>query len=129
MNGRFLLDTNIVLALFAGDDDVVEQIETAEELFIPSIVIGELYYGARKSGRAKENLAQVEDFADANTVLPCTAETGRWYGILKDLLRQKNAPIPENDIWLAALALEHGLVLVTRDAQFQEITNLKTVKW
>ncbi|MCX6050583.1 MAG: type II toxin-antitoxin system VapC family toxin [Chloroflexi bacterium] len=129
MSGRYLLDTNIVIALFANDRLVVEQIEDAEEVFIPSIVIGELYYGARKSGRARENVARVDLFAEANIVLICDTETCRWYGVVKDLLSQKGSLIPENDVWIAALALRHGLILVTRDSNFSEVTNLKKAIW
>lgn len=129
MSGKFLLDTGIVLALFANDPAVVKQIEDAEEVFIPSIVIGELYYGARKSGRVRENVARVDLFAEANVILICDAETCRWYGVVKDLLHQKSSTIPENDVWIAALALRHGLILVTRDSNFDEVTNLKTVTW
>ncbi len=129
MSGKFLLDTGIVLALFANDLAVVKQIEDAEEVFIPSIVIGELYYGARKSGRVRENVARVDLFAEANVILICDIETCRWYGVVKDLLRQKESTIPENDVWIAALALRHGLILVTRDSNFNEVTNLKTVTW
>ncbi|CAN5484130.1 tRNA(fMet)-specific endonuclease VapC [soil metagenome] len=129
MSGRYLLDTNIVIALFANDRLVVEQIEDAEEVFIPSIVIGELYYGARKSGQARENVARVDLFAEANRVLICDTETCRWYGVVKDLLSQKGSLIPENDVWIAALALRHGLILVTRDSNFSEVTNLKKEIW
>ena len=129
MSGRYLLDTNIVIALFANDRLVVEQIEDAEEVFIPSIVIGELYYGARKSGHARENVARVDLFAEANTILICDTETCRWYGVVKDLLSQKGSMIPENDVWIAALALRHGLILVTRDSNFSELTNLKKEIW
>jgi tRNA(fMet)-specific endonuclease VapC len=129
MSGKYLLDTGIVIALFANDRMVVEQIEDAEEVFIPSIVIGELYYGARKSGRVRENVARVDLFAEANSVLLCDTETCRWYGVVKDLLRQKGSSIPENDAWIAALALRHGLILVTRDSNFSEVTNLKKETW
>jgi tRNA(fMet)-specific endonuclease VapC len=129
MSGKYLLDTGIVIALFANERTVVEQIEDAEEIFIPSIVIGELYYGARKSGRVRENVARIELFAEANVVLLCDNETSRWYGVVKDLLRQKGSLIPENDVWIAALALRQGLVLVTRDSNFEAVTNLKTVSW
>ncbi len=129
MNGRYLLDTNIIIALFADDRLIVEQIEDAEEVFIPSIVIGELYYGARKSGRTRENVARVDLFAEANIVLICDTETCRWYGVVKDLLSQKSSQIPENDVWIAALALRHGLILVTRDQNFSEVTNLKKEIW
>ena len=66
MSGRNLLDTNIVIALFAQDSAVVEHLDEAEEVFIPSIVLGELYFGARKSGRVKENLARIDEFAVSN---------------------------------------------------------------
>src|SRR5262245_47407207 len=124
MSGRYLLDTSIVIALFANDNAVVEQIEDAEEVFIPTIVIGELYYGARKSGRVRENIVRVDLFAEANVILTCDTETCRWYGVVKDLLHQKGSTIPENDVWIAALALRHGLILVTRDSNFAEVTNL-----
>ncbi len=129
MSGKYLLDTGIVIALFANERSVVEQIEDAEEIFIPSIVIGELYYGARKSGRVRENVARIDLFAEANVVLLCDNETSRWYGVIKDLLRQKGSMIPENDVWIAALALRQGLILVTRDSNFDAVTNLKTERW
>jgi tRNA(fMet)-specific endonuclease VapC len=129
MSGRYVIDTNIVLALFEGDEAVIDRIEIVDEVFVPSLVIGELYYGALKSGRPRENMTRVTEFAHASSVLACDAETGRWYGILKDLLRQKNAFLPENDVWIAALALQYGLTLVTRDPQFGEITNLRSERW
>jgi tRNA(fMet)-specific endonuclease VapC len=129
MSGRYLLDTNIIIALFANDPSVVEQIEEAAELFVPSIVVGELYYGARRSGRVVENVARVYEFAQANAVLVCDGETSRWYSVVKELLQQKGAQLPENDIWIAATALRYGLILVTRDPRFAEVTNLKTEAW
>lgn len=63
MNGRLLLDTNIVIALFAEDNSVQEHLAKADEVFIPSIVLGELYYGARKSTHAEANLARIDEFA------------------------------------------------------------------
>ena len=129
MSGRYLLDTNIVLALFANDDAVLEQIEEADEVFVPSTVIGELYYGAHRSNHARQNVARVSELAVASAVLSCDAETGRWYGVVKDLLRQRGKPIPENDIWIAALTLQYGLTLVTRDPHFSEITNLRIENW
>lgn len=129
MSGRYLLDTNIVLALFASDRVVIDQIEDAAEVFIPSIVLGELYYAARKSGRVVENVSRVYDFAQATAILACDGETSRWYSVIKELLLQKNSRLPENDLWIAATALRYGLVLVTRDLRFGEVTNLKVEMW
>ncbi len=129
MSGRFLLDTNIVIALFAQDVAVQEWLAQAEEVFVPSIVLGELYFGARKSARVEANLARIDEFAASNTVLGCSTATGREYGRIKNLLREKGQPIPENDIWVAAVAQEHGLTLVSRDGHFEEIKGLMVEVW
>jgi tRNA(fMet)-specific endonuclease VapC len=104
MNGSYLLDTNIVIALFANDSDVLRQLSAASQIFIPSIVLGELYYGANKSAHSKANISHIDNFALKSAVLACDTETARHYGRSKDHLRAKGTPIPENDIWIAALA-------------------------
>lgn len=129
MSGRYLLDTNIIIALFADEASVRTNLAQADEVFIPSIVIGELYYGARKSGRTQDNLARVDELVANSAVLGCDAETARRYGEVKNGLRLKGRPLPENDIWIAALALQYNLMLVTRDAHFQEVENLQAVTW
>jgi len=126
---RFLLDTNIVIALFAQEASVLQQLQQAVGIFLPCIVLGELYYGARKSGRAAANVQRVDEFASQNVVLLCDMETAQQYGIIKEALRAKGRPLPENDIWIAALALQHGLVLVSRDAHFNGITGLPVAVW
>ena len=128
-NGSFVLDTNIVIALFASDEAVLEQLAAADEIFIPSIVLGELFYGARRSARAAENVARIEEFASGNAILNCTAATARHYGVIKNALRSKGRPIPENDIWIAAIAAQYDLSLVTRDDHFTAIDDLKVAIW
>jgi tRNA(fMet)-specific endonuclease VapC len=129
MSGRFLLDTNIIIALFANEASIINNLAQADEIFIPSIALGELHYGARKSGRSQKNLERIEEFAANNTIVECDADTARQYGDVKNKLRIKGRPLPENDVWIAALALQHGLTLVTRDAHFQEVENLQTISW
>jgi len=129
MNGRYVLDTNVVIALFANDVAVVERIRGADEVFVPSVVIGELYYGARRSGRVGANLARVNEFATESTVLSCDVGSAQRYGEIKDELRKKGRPIPENDIWVAALALQHDLTLVSRDEHFSQIPGLRAEAW
>jgi tRNA(fMet)-specific endonuclease VapC len=75
VNGNFLLDTNIVIAIFAKDPAAHQQLSDANEVFVPSIVLGELYYGARKSSRVESNLKKVNKFAAANRVLSCDSDT------------------------------------------------------
>ncbi|MGL5080833.1 MAG: type II toxin-antitoxin system VapC family toxin [Microcoleaceae cyanobacterium] len=129
MSGRYFLDTNIIIALFADEAIVKNNLAQANEVFIPSFVIGELYYGARKSGRVQANLARVDELVASSMILGCDAETARQYGEVKNELRLKGRPLPENDVWIAALVLQHDLILVTHDAHFQEVESLQTVTW
>jgi tRNA(fMet)-specific endonuclease VapC len=129
MNGRFLLDTNIVIAVFAKDGAVEAGLSKATEIFIPSVVLGELYYGAYKSTRVTENLAKINEFAANNSILACDTRTAQEYGGIKNVLRAKGRPIPENDIWIAAIAKQNGLTLITRDAHFGEVGGLMVEAW
>jgi tRNA(fMet)-specific endonuclease VapC len=124
MNGRFLLDTNIIIALFAQDASVLQNLSVAAEVSVPCVVLGELYYGAQKSTRVLENIARLDAVAAGATVLSCDAETARHYGQVKDALRAKGRPVPENDLWIAALAFQHALTLVSRDSHFEQIDGL-----
>jgi len=129
MNGNYLLDTNIVIALFDKDKNVVDNIQKAENVHVPSIVIGELYYGAYNSTKIKENIEKINQFQNDASILDCDAYTGNHYGQIKKELKEKGNPIPENDIWIAALAKQHDLELVSRDKHFEKIDNLKVTKW
>ena len=129
MNGRFLLDTNIIIALFYKDPGVHERISNASEVFVPCIAIGELYFGAHKSSRPQENQTCIDEFVIDNTVLACNTETAKRYGDIKNRLKEKGQPIPENDIWIAAIAQQHALTLVTRDTHFDSVEELKVEMW
>jgi len=128
-SGRFLLDTNIVIALLEGDETVLSNLDQAPEVFIPAVAVGELFFGAAKSGRPSENTARVEQFAAGRSIVPCDLEVAREYGRMKQRLKEKGRPLPENDIWIAATARRHGMVLVTRDRHFQEVEDLDTEDW
>lgn len=129
MSGKYILDTNIVIALFAADESVQKHIAAAKEIFVPATVIGELFFGAFKSTHLEENISRIEKFALFNTVLSCGVGTGKEYGRIKSLLKKKGSPIPENDIWIAALTMEYDLTLVTRDEHFTNIDGLRRKSW
>ena len=129
MNGRYLLDTNIIIALFAKDPQIHDRIANAEEVFVPCIAVGELYFGACKSIKTKENLARIDEFALNNIVLPCDTGIAKKYGDIKNSLKEKGLPIPENDIWIAAIAQQYALTLITKDSHFEAIENLKIETW
>ena len=129
MNGKFLLDTNIVIALFRKDKSVLSQLRIADEVFIPIIVLGELYYGARKSVHTEENVERIRDLANSAMVIGIDGNIAEMYGTVKDMLRASGKPIPENDIWIAAVAKEYGLTVVSRDEHFREIEDLHVEEW
>ncbi len=129
MPGKFLLDTNIVIALWAGDEAVKARMEQASEVYSCPFVLGELLAGARKSGRVEANLKRAEEFGAENTILTCDAETSHHFALVRDQLRRSGKPIPENDVWIAAIALQNDLTLVTRDAHFGAVENLNSLSW
>ncbi|MDI6759966.1 MAG: type II toxin-antitoxin system VapC family toxin [Candidatus Brocadiaceae bacterium] len=129
MNGKCLLDTNIILALFASERSVMERLERLSEVFLPCIAVGELFFGAYKSKRVEKNIRRIREFISANTVLICDSETASFYGQIKNRLREKGKLIPENDIWISAIALQNGITLVSRDNHFKEVETLETQTW
>lgn len=129
VNGKYLLDTNIVIALLSGEQSVLDSLRQAEEVFIPIIAIGELYFGAAKSGRPEANRLLIDRFIDSRVLLGCDLGVAREYGRLKGLLKAAGTPLPENDIWIAAVALRHGLTIVSRDQHFSKVGELKAVSW
>jgi tRNA(fMet)-specific endonuclease VapC len=129
MNGSVLLDTNIIIALFANDVAVTQSLSSAPQVFVPSIVLGELHYGALYSGNPRKNTERVLEFAQNITVLNCDDRTAQVYASIKHALRRKGSPIPENDIWIAAIAVQYTLALATRDAHFDVVDGVSLLKW
>ncbi len=129
MSGRYLLDTNIIIGIFQGDTVIQKHLHWAGEVLIPSIALGELYYGALKSERHNENIKIIRDFSSDFPVMPCDSITALFYGEIKRELKNKGKLIPENDVWIAAVAKQHSLILASRDKHFNDISNLKTESW
>lgn len=115
MSGRYLLDTNILIAFLRGEERVSRSLQAAEEIFVPAIVVGELYYGASNSSRPEANRALIDEFVRGRAVLSCDLAAAREYGRIKAALKARGTPLPENDIWIAAVATSQGLSLVSRD--------------
>ena len=129
MNGRFLLDTNIVIAFLTDESTVAERLDDTDEVYVSSTVIGELFYGALNSTNVDNNVTRIEDFLRDAVSLVCDNMTARIYGEVKALLRRKGRPIPDNDIWIAATAKQHSVLLVTRDVHFEDVDDLPVVRW
>lgn len=129
MGGEYLLDTNVIIAFLGGDNEIGSKIKESEKLFASVIVLGELLYGVANSSKPKENAEKVFEFMKFCEILEITKETSKRYAEVKTNLRRKGKPIPENDIWIASSALEHGLIVATQDEHFMEVDFLKVEKW
>jgi tRNA(fMet)-specific endonuclease VapC len=129
-NGRrFLLDTNIVIAILNRDHSITRQITPDMNVCVPAIALGEAFLGAHRSMRVHENLQAIKSFSKTFPILPCNAGTAEAYGNLHAYLLNKGRPIPDNDIWIAAIAHQRGFTLITRDAHFRHIEFLSILVW
>ena len=129
MSGRFLLDTNIIIGLLKREASILEAVPAASELFVPVIALGELYFGAARSSRPIANRAVLDQFVDGRIILFCDLLVAREYGRLKSELKGQGTPLPENDMWIAAIALRYGLTVASRDRHFREIEGLAVESW
>lgn len=127
--GSVLVDTNIVVAHFRGDPGLISHLEKATGLYVPWVVLGELYFGAQRARRAKDAIAQIRDFLGIAVLLLPDERTAEHYGRVKAELARAGTLIPENDIWIAALAREYKLPLATRDKHFISVPDVRTLAW
>ena len=124
---KIILDTNCYAAYLAGDQEVLKTLTEAKITFMSIFVLGELYAGFKGGTREKENRNILRTFLKKPSVvtLDASIETAELFGMVKDTLKQAGRPIPVNDVWIAAHALEYGAVLVTHDKHFFDIPGLR----
>ena len=124
MNGNSVaLDTSVAIDVLAGvAESLISQPIT--EFLLP-VVVGELRYGALNSRRAEENLAELERLVARCRVLDITLVTADVYARLRLDLKKKGKPIPENDLWIAALCVEHQVKLAAVDGHFDAVDGLQ----
>jgi tRNA(fMet)-specific endonuclease VapC len=123
---KLLLDTNRLSDALAMVEDVVQNLEVAEAVYVPAIVLGEIRSGFLSGGRPTKNETRLQWFLsqDGVATLAVDAPISHRYAQIHRTLRLRGKPIPTNDLWIAAIAVEHGLVLYTRDAHFATVPGL-----
>ena len=117
------LDTSVAIAVLADPAHILLSRPDAT-FFLPVPVVGELRYGALNSRRSAENLSEVERLVNRCRVLDITSTTAAVYARLRLGLKEKGKPIPENDLWIAALCVEHEVKLAAVDGHFDGIDEL-----
>jgi len=126
---KALLDSNAVSALFSRDDALGRLIEAFEFVETPFVVAGGVYFGVLNGSKRDENMRSLERLLLLCPMLLPTSKTPLHYGSVRLALRRIGRPIPANDVWIAAQALEHGATLITRDAHFRHVDGLSVMTW
>jgi predicted nucleic acid-binding protein len=123
---KVLLDTNAYAALMRGHEGVTTRVRRAEQVLLSTIVAGELLHGFRLGTRQEKNVAELEGFLDNPHVslVPVTFTTADRFARIASGLRAKGRPIPTNDIWIAAHAMETGAELLSFDEHFDAVDGL-----
>ena len=121
-----LIDTNIYTHAMRGDPSVVSLLQQATVVGISTISIGELLSGFKAGKQEKKNREELGQFLDAPRVriYGIDSQTAEFYAEIISILKRKGKPIPTNDIWIAAVAFQHGLKLYTYDRHFTQIDGL-----
>ena len=123
---RLLLDSNAYSLLMRGHERAAELVRNAEELLFSAVVVGELMYGFRAGSRFERNVADLRSFLESpySTLVKVGQTTADRYSRIAAALKGKGRPIPTNDVWIAAHAMETGADLVSADRHFEYIDGL-----
>jgi len=124
---RLLLDTNRITDAFRGETRTIEQLEAAQEIWLPFVAVAEVRAGFLGGSRTAANEALLDTFLGMKRVATLYAdrETLGVYARLFVQLRRAGTPIPTNDLWIASLAVQHDLTLVSRDGHFDKLPQIQ----
>lgn len=126
MTLRILLDTSAYSAAMRGHKQLHPEIQRADEIWLNPIVLGELNAGFLRGSRSHKNQEELRSFLASPRVevLPVDAETSERYAVIRNALWKAGTPVPTNDIWIAASAMQHGLTILTTDAHYKKIPHV-----
>lgn len=126
-----ILDTNAGSAILAADPQIASVLGPSAPHHLPVVVIGEYQFGILGSRYAKMKMltAGLQRLESQSLVLPCDRETADRYAEVRHELKQQGRPIPENDVWIAALARQHRLESVSRDPHFDVVDGIRRIAW
>ena len=121
---QIAIDTNIAIEILNGDLAILQMLSQFDTIALPVPVCGELLFGAKNSRKAQSNLTHYLAFINSCEILDAKLPTAQEYANIKLNLKEKGRPIPENDIWIAAICQSYGIPFITRDGHFSYIPSL-----
>ncbi len=121
-----LIDTNIYSYAMRGDAEIIKNLQQVAHIGISAISIGELLSGFKAGNKEKTNRQELNQFLDSPrvTLYGIDEGTAEFYCLILDQLKNNGTPIPTNDIWIAAVAFQHGMPIYTKDQHFNKIKGL-----
>jgi predicted nucleic acid-binding protein len=127
-NHRVMMDTSAYTAFLRGNPRVKEAVQQANEIVLSPVVLGELLAGFLMGRNEKKNRAILRDFFSSPRVVMVEMDEGtsERYAVILQSLRMKGTPIPTNDVWIAASAMQHGLKVLTTDKHYLEVAQILT---
>lgn len=129
MTGREIaLDTSVAVEVLNRGSKAGDWATVYEVHCLSVTVVGELLFGALNSSRSRDNLAKVDALLRSCRVLDVDQRASRTYAEIRVRLKKSGRPIPENDLWIAAVSLRHGVPLLTHDAHFSQVEGLTVVR-
>jgi tRNA(fMet)-specific endonuclease VapC len=125
-----LIDTNIYSLAMKGEPNIVDILRRIERIGISTISLGELFSGFKAGSKERQNREELEIFLDSPRVAlhSVDVETADFYSFILNSLRQAGTPIPTNDIWIAATALQHGYKLFSQDKHFDYVHGIMIIR-
>jgi len=124
-----ILDTNALSALATRDRDLIRILPKARNVSVTVITLGEYEFGIRRSRYKKELSTWLEVFLGRAQVLFLDLQTLACYADIRSELKEAGTPIPANDCWIAALARQHHMPVLTRDHHFEHVKDLDRLTW
>jgi tRNA(fMet)-specific endonuclease VapC len=123
------LDTNTYSAFLAGKAAAIKRISQADHIWLPAPVLGELRAGFAKGSKAATNELLLQEFLASEHVHVIAIDDAvtRCYAKIIDHLRKDGAPIPTNDLWIAACVMHVGFPLYSLDAHFKHVQGIELI--
>ncbi|MHB8481698.1 MAG: PIN domain-containing protein [Nitrospiria bacterium] len=125
---RLMLDTSAYSGFLKGNAEIKLSLQQADEVFLSPVILGELLAGFLGGKREKKNKGILKEFLSASRVkvIDIDEETSERYAIIINYLREQGTPVPTNDLWIAASAMQHGLKVLTTDRHFLRMPQIMT---
>jgi len=122
-----ILDTNALSAWAEGHAGIEQPLRAADRLVVPSVVLGEYYFGIRQSQHRRRYEEWLIRFLPLAEIAAITSATAGLYADIRLVLKRAGAPIPANDVWIAALARQHALAILSNDRHFDRVGGVRRI--